>query len=203
MTMEEYIKFEEEKARKRRKVFNWQTATYGKIKVDDDLHDLSSVEAEFPAIVINDAFASKIGLQGWIRRIRIKPIRHMVLPPCEQRHRFLRYEGLDYPDTNIVDFEGRLSRIHMREVHRVTIFNFRGLLDLMVEGLTARMMMEHRDKSVLVCSPVGLGGGLSVRLSKEAYELEAVHLSPGITYGGGDADGWVWCLLGREFQTDP
>ncbi|GKE02884.1 hypothetical protein Tco_1390867 [Tanacetum coccineum] len=57
MTMEEYIKFEEEKARKRGKVFNWQTATYGKIRVDDDLHDLSSLEAEFPAIVINDAFA--------------------------------------------------------------------------------------------------------------------------------------------------
>ncbi|GJW52774.1 hypothetical protein Tco_0096859 [Tanacetum coccineum] len=57
MTMEEYIKFEEEKARKRGKVFNWKTATYGKIRVDDDLHDLSSVEAKFPAIVINDAFA--------------------------------------------------------------------------------------------------------------------------------------------------
>ncbi|GKB26416.1 hypothetical protein Tco_0865817 [Tanacetum coccineum] len=57
MTMEEYIVFEEEKVHKRRKVFNWQTATYGKIRVDDDLHDLSPVEAEFPAIVINDAFA--------------------------------------------------------------------------------------------------------------------------------------------------
>ncbi|GJR25299.1 retrovirus-related pol polyprotein from transposon TNT 1-94 [Tanacetum coccineum] len=57
MTMEEYIKFEEEKARKRGKVFNWQTTTNGKIKVDDDLHNFSSVEAEFPAIVINDAFA--------------------------------------------------------------------------------------------------------------------------------------------------
>ncbi|GKA62056.1 putative reverse transcriptase domain-containing protein [Tanacetum coccineum] len=57
MTMKEYIKFEEEKACKREKVFNWQTATYGKIKVDDVLHDLSFVEAEFPTIVINDAFA--------------------------------------------------------------------------------------------------------------------------------------------------
>ncbi|GKD12650.1 hypothetical protein Tco_1197057 [Tanacetum coccineum] len=57
LTMEEYIRLEDEKARKRRKVFNWQTATYGKIRVDDDLHDLSSVEAEFPAIVINDDFA--------------------------------------------------------------------------------------------------------------------------------------------------
>ncbi|GKD73339.1 hypothetical protein Tco_1331621 [Tanacetum coccineum] len=33
LTMEEYIRLEEEKARKRRKVFNWQTATYRKIKV--------------------------------------------------------------------------------------------------------------------------------------------------------------------------
>ncbi|GKE13755.1 hypothetical protein Tco_1421332, partial [Tanacetum coccineum] len=57
MTIEEYIKLEEEKARRHGRVFNWQTATYGKIRVDDDLHDLSSVEAEFPAIVINDAFA--------------------------------------------------------------------------------------------------------------------------------------------------
>ncbi|GJW95239.1 hypothetical protein Tco_0174911 [Tanacetum coccineum] len=57
LTMEEYIRLEEEKARKRGKVFNGKTATYGKIKIDDDLYDLSSMEAEFPAIVINDDFA--------------------------------------------------------------------------------------------------------------------------------------------------
>ncbi|GKA62273.1 hypothetical protein Tco_0761792 [Tanacetum coccineum] len=37
--------------------------TYGKIRIDDDLRDLSSVEAEFPAIVINDAFAPQDALQ--------------------------------------------------------------------------------------------------------------------------------------------
>ncbi|GJV06831.1 hypothetical protein Tco_1344487, partial [Tanacetum coccineum] len=63
MTMEEYIKLEEEKARRRGRVFNWQTATYGKIRIDDDLHDLSFVEAEFPAIIINDAFAPQDALQ--------------------------------------------------------------------------------------------------------------------------------------------
>ncbi|GKG30638.1 hypothetical protein Tco_0423126, partial [Tanacetum coccineum] len=57
LTMEEYIKLEEEKAHKCGEVFNWQIATYGKIRVDDDLHDLSSMEVEFPVIVINDAFA--------------------------------------------------------------------------------------------------------------------------------------------------
>ncbi|GJY43541.1 hypothetical protein Tco_0431754 [Tanacetum coccineum] len=63
LTMEEHIRLEEEKASKRGKVFNWKTATYGKIRVDDDLYDLSSVEAEFPAIVINDAFAPQNTLQ--------------------------------------------------------------------------------------------------------------------------------------------
>ncbi|GJR08974.1 hypothetical protein Tco_0791626 [Tanacetum coccineum] len=38
--------------------------------------------------------------------------------------------------------------------------------------------------------------------SQEAYELEAVHLSLGIIQGG-DADDWVWCLLGWERQTNP
>ncbi|GKC75094.1 hypothetical protein Tco_1125868, partial [Tanacetum coccineum] len=63
LTMEEYVRLEEEKARKRGKVFDWQTATYGKIRVDDDFYDLRSMEAEFPAIVINDDFAPKDTLQ--------------------------------------------------------------------------------------------------------------------------------------------
>ncbi|GJT60920.1 hypothetical protein Tco_1004453 [Tanacetum coccineum] len=33
----------------------------------------------------------KIGLQERIRRIRLKPIRHMALPPRDQRHQYLRF----------------------------------------------------------------------------------------------------------------
>nr|GEW31265.1 zinc finger, CCHC-type [Tanacetum cinerariifolium] len=58
ITMEEYIMFEEEKARKREKVFNWETAKYGKIWYDEDVHDLISIETEFPAIVLNDNLTS-------------------------------------------------------------------------------------------------------------------------------------------------
>nr|GEU51746.1 hypothetical protein [Tanacetum cinerariifolium] len=54
ITMEEYIRIEEEKARRRGKVYNWETATYGKILYDEDVHDLRSVETEFPTIVFND-----------------------------------------------------------------------------------------------------------------------------------------------------
>ncbi|GJQ91023.1 hypothetical protein Tco_0002162 [Tanacetum coccineum] len=58
ITMEEYIRLEEEKARKRGKVFNWETAKYGKIWYDKDVHDYRSVENEFPAIVFNDSLTS-------------------------------------------------------------------------------------------------------------------------------------------------
>ncbi|GJT79307.1 hypothetical protein Tco_1053649 [Tanacetum coccineum] len=322
LTMEEYIRLEEEKARKRRKVFNWQSATYGKTRIDDDLHDLSSMEAEFLAIVINDDFAPQDTLQCksqvstpfnneidfrisfdesddedyiiiydknsfsykmiYVNNLKTdsendyekvkpsipspeptisyfddldlfkdfendfqaivyndaqtsksdlltKPIlnpqhinkfdlndktslsehdeeeqnivyfndlfpfniigpddlkseknnddneidiiqpfenneithgltmpfetchdkitKYMALPPREQRHRFLRYEGMEYPDMDIVDFKGRLAWIHKREVHRVPVFDFGGLPDLMADGLSGKMLMEHRDEA--------------------------------------------------------
>ncbi|GKE10087.1 hypothetical protein Tco_1413638 [Tanacetum coccineum] len=69
----------------------------------------------------------------------------MALPPRNQRHRYLRFEGLQYTDADIMDFEMRLGKIYRREVHRVQVFDFGGLTDLMVEGLSGRMLMEHRD----------------------------------------------------------
>ncbi|GJT57437.1 hypothetical protein Tco_0992491 [Tanacetum coccineum] len=59
ITIEEYIRPEEEKACRRGKVYNWETATYGKIWDNKDVHDLGSVETEFPAIVFNDTLNLK------------------------------------------------------------------------------------------------------------------------------------------------
>ncbi|GKB12409.1 hypothetical protein Tco_0846332, partial [Tanacetum coccineum] len=290
---------EEEKARKRSKVFNWETAKYGKIWYDEDIHDLRSVETEFPAIAFNDGVSSektlsceptvsslndeidfrisfddsddedymvifdknsfsykiisvnnmKTDLENDNEKVNmpsfpspeptvscfndldffkdfenefpaivyndapmsksdllteptlnpqhidefdlkdetslseyneeeqnvlyfndlfpfniiqpddlksekdnddnevdiIQSSGDMVLPPRDQRHQYLRYEGLQYTDTDIVDFETRLARIYRREVHKVQVFNFGGLPDLMAEGLSARMLIEHRD----------------------------------------------------------
>ncbi|GJZ48758.1 hypothetical protein Tco_0602590 [Tanacetum coccineum] len=49
ITMEEYIRLEEEKARRRGQVYNWETATY---EVSYDF------ENEFSAIIYNDALAT-------------------------------------------------------------------------------------------------------------------------------------------------
>ncbi|GJZ60171.1 hypothetical protein Tco_0615987 [Tanacetum coccineum] len=62
ITMEEYIRLEEEKARRRGKVYNWETATYERIWFDEDDHNLGSFETEFPAIVFNDALTSEVTL---------------------------------------------------------------------------------------------------------------------------------------------
>ncbi|GJS27527.1 hypothetical protein Tco_0488147 [Tanacetum coccineum] len=59
ITMEEYIRLEEEKARRHGQVYNWETATYGKIWYDEDVHYLRSFEKEFPAIVYKDALTSE------------------------------------------------------------------------------------------------------------------------------------------------
>ncbi|GKE17993.1 hypothetical protein Tco_1425570, partial [Tanacetum coccineum] len=62
ITMEEYIRLDEEKARRYGKVYNWETATYDKIWDNEDVHDLGSVETEFPAIVFNDTLTSEAAL---------------------------------------------------------------------------------------------------------------------------------------------
>ncbi|GKC40149.1 hypothetical protein Tco_1052533, partial [Tanacetum coccineum] len=72
------------------------------------------------------------------------------LPPREQRHPFLRYQGLEYSDADIADFEERLERNYSREIHRVQVLDFQGMPELMRDGLFAMMAIEHHDDSDVV-----------------------------------------------------
>ncbi|GJR68876.1 hypothetical protein Tco_0014941 [Tanacetum coccineum] len=103
----------------------------------DDLDFFNDFENEFPAIVYYDAQTSK---SYFI--VKIWLFHHV-----SRDIGFLDMRVWSTPDTDIVDFDGRLARIHMRKVHRVPVFYFGGLPDLMAEGLTARMTMEHRDEA--------------------------------------------------------
>ncbi|GKC31379.1 hypothetical protein Tco_1038673 [Tanacetum coccineum] len=260
ITMEEYIRLEEEKAQKPDKVFNWETAKFGKIWYNKDIHNLRSVEAKFPAIAFNDGVTSektlsckptvnsendneKVNMPSLLPPVPtvscfddlvifkdfeneftaivynnastsksdlltelilspqhidlndetslsefdeeeqnvlyfndlfpfniiqpddlksgkdnndnevdiiqssgvMKLHKDMALPPRDQRYQYLRHEGLQYSDADIVDFKMILARIYRREVHRVQVFVFGGLPDLMAEGLSDRILMEHRD----------------------------------------------------------
>nr|GFA65860.1 hypothetical protein [Tanacetum cinerariifolium] len=67
------------------------------------------------------------------------------LPPHEQRQLFLRYQGLDYTDSDIANFEERLERIYSHEIHKVQVEDFQGMLELIRDGLFGRIRMRHRD----------------------------------------------------------
>nr|GEY58628.1 hypothetical protein [Tanacetum cinerariifolium] len=63
ITMEEYIRLEKEKAQRHGRTFNWQTATYGKVKYCEDEDDcFTNFETEFPAIVFDDILTSDVTL---------------------------------------------------------------------------------------------------------------------------------------------
>nr|GEX80505.1 hypothetical protein [Tanacetum cinerariifolium] len=71
ITMEEYIRLEEEKAHRRDK--------YGKIWYDEDIHDLRSVDTEFPAITFNDEVSSEKTLSYGPTEEREPPLRFRAL----------------------------------------------------------------------------------------------------------------------------
>ncbi|GKD69803.1 hypothetical protein Tco_1323893 [Tanacetum coccineum] len=98
------------------------------------------------------------------------------LPPREQRHPFLRYQGLEYSKQDIANFEERLERIHNRDTHRVYVLDFKDIPKMMRDVLYARMLMEHRDDDGVMVFTI------SVRRGHETYELEGVHFSSRITY---------------------
>ncbi|GJX86491.1 hypothetical protein Tco_0337265 [Tanacetum coccineum] len=55
ITMEEYIRLEEEKAQRQGQTFNWQTATYGKIEYCENEDDsFTNLKTNYPAIVFDD-----------------------------------------------------------------------------------------------------------------------------------------------------
>ncbi|GJR93195.1 hypothetical protein Tco_0265369 [Tanacetum coccineum] len=60
INMEEYVPRETKRALKNGKVYNWETATYGKIGYDKDVQYLKILETKFPAIVYDDAFTSEL-----------------------------------------------------------------------------------------------------------------------------------------------
>ncbi|GJR17800.1 hypothetical protein Tco_0966327 [Tanacetum coccineum] len=58
-TIVEYIRLEEEKARRHGQTFNWQTATFGKIENYEDEDDcFIDFETKFPAIVLDNTLTS-------------------------------------------------------------------------------------------------------------------------------------------------
>nr|GEW65214.1 hypothetical protein [Tanacetum cinerariifolium] len=116
----------------------------------------------------------------------------MVLPPRDQRHQYLRFEGLRYTNADITDFEERLGRIYGREIHHVQVFDFEGLTYMMAEGLSGRMLMEHKDaQGQSVFTSRAWMRLFKIRGLLTLHELEAVYFGLEVTYREGDRVRWI------------
>nr|GEU30663.1 hypothetical protein [Tanacetum cinerariifolium] len=72
ITMEEYIRLDEEKAQRHGRMFNWQTATYGKVKYYEDEDDcFANSETEFPAIVFDETLCSTLMALNLIKNLNV------------------------------------------------------------------------------------------------------------------------------------
>ncbi|GJU91905.1 zinc finger, CCHC-type containing protein [Tanacetum coccineum] len=79
--------------------YNWETAKYGKIWYDEDVHDLRSVETEFPAIVFNDKLTSEEALSC---ETTVSPLNDNK---NDFRISFDEFDDEDYTSSNIDEFD--------------------------------------------------------------------------------------------------
>ncbi|GKF87113.1 hypothetical protein Tco_0257990, partial [Tanacetum coccineum] len=80
ITMEEYIKLQEEKAQRAGRTFNWQTATYGKVKYYEDEDDcFTNFESEFPAIVFDDMSDASLSCEPTVSPLNDNKIDFRIL----------------------------------------------------------------------------------------------------------------------------
>ncbi|GJR61980.1 hypothetical protein Tco_1504142 [Tanacetum coccineum] len=101
ITMEEYIRLEKEKAQRHGRTFNWQTATFGKVKNYKDEDDcLTDFETEFPAIVFDNTLMSNTVL----------PCEPTISPPNKNKIDFrISLDESDDEDYTIIFDENSFS----------------------------------------------------------------------------------------------
>ncbi|GJU84786.1 hypothetical protein Tco_1292332 [Tanacetum coccineum] len=169
ITMEEYIILQTKNAQRHGQTFNWETTTYSKV-YSKDFNSFTNFEADFPAIVYNDALtlnesvlskpnvsiydAIKTDLEGYCEGQDMAP-----LPPGAQRHPWLRYQVKGYTEDIVHDFEQRLDMIFGRQVNRVHVLDFARLTNEMRGTLADRLRMVYTGDGGSSYLPAMHGGG--------------------------------------------
>nr|GEV11035.1 hypothetical protein [Tanacetum cinerariifolium] len=205
ITMEEYIKLEEEKAQKRGKVFNWETAKYGKIWYDEDVLDLRSVETKFPAIVFNDNLTSNetLSCEPMVSSLNNNEIDFRIsFDESDDED----YTVVGYTKEIVHDFEQMLETIFDKKVNRVHILDFEGLTPDMRQDLAERMRMVYSiddGQEVFVSHAwrrlFGIWAPLVQEFILEFFSTCRIGDAMGLDVAGGLGDYWVEISSGRDF----
>ncbi|GKC03632.1 hypothetical protein Tco_0995242 [Tanacetum coccineum] len=101
ITIEEYTRLEEEKARRHSRVYNWKTATYSKIWNNEDVHDLRSVETEFQLSCNSCPQLPRWFYDFWVKfeerfyTLAKNPVKEILLKLNLPNHRILKDGGED------------------------------------------------------------------------------------------------------------
>ncbi|GJS01255.1 hypothetical protein Tco_0317763 [Tanacetum coccineum] len=109
---------------------------YNAIKADIDfsISFSDSKDEDYTVNYNKDSFSYKIipvndlKSEPGDKYVEINVESYMALPRRDQRHQYLRFEGLEYLDVDITYFEERLGKIYGRGVHRRWLFEVRGSL---------------------------------------------------------------------------
>nr|GEW16398.1 hypothetical protein [Tanacetum cinerariifolium] len=127
ITIEEYIRLEEEKARRHGRTFNWQTATYGKMEYCENKDDsFTNLETEYPAIVFDDTSDATLSWEP-------------TVSPLDNNEIDFK---LSFDESDDEDYM-RLEMILGRAVNRVHVLDFVGLTDGMRQTLANRPSMVY------------------------------------------------------------
>ncbi|GJU30834.1 hypothetical protein Tco_1174423 [Tanacetum coccineum] len=172
ITMEEYIRLQEEKALSRGETFDWQTAKYGKIEYCENKDDSFTYrETKYPAIVFDDTSEAALSCEPTVSTLDNNEIYFKIsfdesdnedymdnddniditqlsgnmapLPHRDLRHSWLRYQVEGYDEGIVHSYEHRLETIFRREVTRVHVLDFAGLTNGIRQTLGDRLSMVY------------------------------------------------------------
>ncbi|GJV80607.1 hypothetical protein Tco_1516477 [Tanacetum coccineum] len=81
---------------------------------DEEEQNVLYFNDQFPFNIIYPDVLNRMRTMIWVKWVEMgipflllttEAIQHMALPPGDQRHQYLRFEGLEYIDADIIDFE--------------------------------------------------------------------------------------------------
>nr|GEV99728.1 hypothetical protein [Tanacetum cinerariifolium] len=159
ITMEEYIRLQEEKAQRHGRTFNWQTATYGKMEYYEDEDDsFTNFETEYPAIVFDDTSDATLS--------------------CEPMPKM----DIDDDDINVTQSSGRnainigtegLNRLQKTSHDKIRkIFNVRSfIIELIINIVTSNYLNNGIPLSLLKNLYVSFG----ITFDPKRYYKDGIH----------------------------
>nr|GEX91776.1 hypothetical protein [Tanacetum cinerariifolium] len=202
ITKEEYIRLKEEKARRHGKVYNWKTATFGRIWYDDDIHDLRSIEIEFAAIVFSDKLTYEVAVSCETMRMTRSSTKELFTPFKDSKREFRssrkRFKTLSLDESRSPDFDLFSDQEEYSEEE--------------VAETMAETMEQYMSKT-----RVDYGSGIAMPKieDKDSFELKGQFLKElrDNTFSGSNHEDAnehiekvleiIRCILGRECEADP